>query len=131
MYNRKEWRISMFELRRLEKTVDRYLYFFENEQEEFRNDIDLYINDLKELINYTNLYISSTQEELDYLYKANIDLYVLNPTIMFRPLVFIIMKILEKMISKKSKNILIVKRCQRSFKKFLERLERIKYLCDL
>lgn len=131
MYNRKEWRISMFELRRLEKTVDRYLYFFENEQEEFRNDIDLYINDLKELINYTNLYISSTQEELDYLYKANIDLYVLNPTIMFRPLVFIIMKILEKMISKKSKNILIVKKCQRSFKKFLERLERIKYLCDL
>lgn len=121
----------MFELRRLEKTVDRYLYFFENEQEEFRNDIDLYINDLKELINYTNLYISSTQEELDYLYKANIDLYVLNPTIMFRPLVFIIMKILEKMISKKSKNILIVKKCQRSFKKFLERLERIKYLCDL
>lgn len=131
MYNRKEWRISMFELRRLEKTVDRYLYFFENEQEEFKNDIDLYINDLKELINYTNLYISSTQEELDYLYKANIDLYVLNPTIMFRPLVFIIMKILEKMISKKSKNILIVKKCQRSFKKFLERLERIKYLCDL
>ena len=121
----------MFELRRLEKTVDKYLYFFEYEQEEFRYNIDLYIDDLKELINYTNLYISSTQEELDYLYKANIDLYVLNPMIVFKPLVFIITKILEKMISKKSKNILIVKRCQRSFKKFLERLERIKYLCDL
>ena len=37
----------MFELRRLEKTVNKYLYFFENEQEEFRNNIDLYIDDLK------------------------------------------------------------------------------------
>ena len=131
MYGRKEWRTSMFELRRLEKTVNKYLYFFENEQEEFRNNIDLYIDDLKELINYTDLYISSTQEELDALYKTNIDLYILTPTIVLKPLVFIIMKILEKMINKKSKNILIVKKCQRSFKKFLERLERIKYLCDL
>ena len=131
MYGRKEWRTSMFELRRLEKTVNKYLYFFENEQEEFRNNIDLYIDDLKELINYTDLYISSTQEELDALYKTNIDLYILTPTIVLKPLVFIIMKILEKMINKKSQNILIVKKCQRSFKNFLERLERMKYLCDL
>lgn len=100
----------MFELRRLTKTIKRYLYFFQYEQEEFRNNIDLYIDDLKNLINYTDLYIFSTQEELDTLYKSNVDLYTLNPAFLLKPFIFIIMKILEKMMNNRSKNILIVRK---------------------
>ena len=78
----------MFELRRLTKTIKRYLYFFQYEQEEFRNNIDLYIDDLKNLINYTDLYIFSTQEELDTLYKSNVDLYTLNPCFFIKTFYF-------------------------------------------
>lgn len=132
MYNRKkDWRISMFELRRLAKTVKQYVYFFQNEPEEFKENIDLYINDLENLIKYTGSYISITQNELNRLYEANINLYVIEPVFLFKPFVFIIMKLLEKMMDTKSKNILLVKRYQKYFRDFLENLKKMKYLCDL
>lgn len=121
----------MFELRRLAKTVKQYVYFFQNEPEEFKENIDLYINDLENLIKYTGSYISITQNELNRLYEANINLYVIEPVFLFKPFVFIIMKLLEKMMDTKSKNILLVKRYQKYFRDFLENLKKMKYLCDL
>ena len=132
MYNRKkDWRISMFELRRLTKIVKQYVYFFQNEPEEFKENIDFYINDLKNLIEYTGSYILITQNELNSLYEANINLFALESFVLFKPFVFIIMKLLEKMMNTKSQNILLVKRYQKYFRNFLESLEKIKYLCDL
>ncbi len=121
----------MMELRRLKKTVKKYLYYFQNEPEEFRDHIDLYIDDLKNLINYTNDFISSTQEELEKLYTANIDLFSLNPAFVLKPFVFILMRIMEKMMDNRSKHIFIVRRYNKFFKNSLERLESMKYLCDL
>ena len=121
----------MFELRRLTKTVKQYIYFFQYNQEEFRENIDLYINDLENLIEYTVSYISTTQDELNTLYKANINLYTIESVFLFKPFVFIIMKLLEKMMDTKSRNILIVKRYQKYFKNFLDELKKMKYLCDL
>ena len=132
MYNRKkDWRISMFELRRLTKIVKQYVYFFQNEPEEFKENIDFYINDLKNLIEYTGSYILTTQNELNSLYEANINLFALESFVLFKPFVFIIMKLLEKMMNTKSQNILLVKRYQKYFRNFLGSLEKMKYLCDL
>lgn len=132
MYNRKkDWRISMFELRRLTKIVKQYVYFFQNEPEEFKENIDFYINDLKNLIEYTDSYILTTQNELNSLYEANINLFALESFVLFKPFVFIFMKLLEKMMNTKSQNILLVKRYQKYFRNFLESLEKMKYLCDL
>ena len=121
----------MFELRRLTKTVKQYVYFFQNEPEEFKENIDLYINDLENLIKYTDSYILITQNELNSLYEANINLFSIEPFVVFKPFVFIIMKLLEKMMNIKSKNILLVKRYQKYFRNFLENLKRMKCLCNL
>ena len=121
----------MFELRRLTKIVKQYVYFFQNEPEEFKENIDFYINDLKNLIEYTGSYILTTQNELNSLYEANINLFALESFVLFKPFVFIIMKLLEKMMNTKSQNILLVKRYQKYFRNFLESLEKMKYLCDL
>ena len=110
MYNRKkDWRISMFELRRLTKTVKQYIYFFQYNQEEFRENIDLYINDLENLIEYTDSYISTTQDELNTLYKANINLYTIESVFLFKPFVFIIMKLLEDRLDLESITVMIQK----------------------
>ena len=90
--------ISMFELRRLTKTIKRYIHFFQYEQEEFRDNIDFYIEDTKKQIIYINSYISSVQNKLDELYKVNIHLYSINPIFVLKPLVFIVQKLLEKII---------------------------------
>lgn len=121
----------MFELRRLDKTVKTYMYFFKNEPEEFKENIDFYIDDLTNLMHYTNFFISSEQDELNNLYIANINLFILNPIFLFKPFVFILMKIMEMMMNKKSKTILTVEQYNIYFKTFLERLKKIKYLCDL
>ena len=114
----------MFELRRLTKIVKQYVYFFQNEPEEFKENIDFYINDLKNLIEYTGSYILTTQNELNSLYEANINLFALESFVLFKPFVFIIMKLLEKMMNTKSQNILLVKRYQKYFRNFLESLEK-------
>lgn len=114
----------MFELRRLTKIVKQYVYFFQNEPEEFKENIDFYINDLKNLIEYTGSYVLTTQNELNSLYEANINLFALESFVLFKPFVFIIMKLLEKMMNTKSRNILLVKRYQKYFRNFLESLEK-------
>ena len=122
---------TMMKLRRLTKTIKRYMHFFQYEQEEFRDNIDFYIEDTKKQIFYTNSYISSTQNKLDKLYKVNVHLYSINPTFVLKPFVFIVQKLLEKIIDIKSNNALIAKRYKKYFEKFLDYLERMKYLCDL
>ena len=121
----------MMKLRRLTKAIKRYMHFFQYEQEEFRDNIDFYIEDTKKQIFYTNSYISSTQNKLEKLYKVNVHLYSINPTFVLKPFVFIVQKLLEKIIDIKSNNALIAKRYKKYFEKFLEYLERMKYLCDL
>lgn len=107
------------------------MHFFQYEQEEFRDNIDFYIEDTKKQIIYINSYISSVQNKLDELYKANIHLYSITPIFVLKPFVFIFRKLLEKIIDIRSNNALIAKRYKKYFEKFLDYLERMKYLCDL
>ncbi len=87
--------------------------------------------ELRRLTKTVKQYVYFFQNELNRLYEANINLYVIEPVFLFKPFVFIIMKLLEKMMDTKSKNILLVKRYQKYFRDFLENLKKMKYLCDL
>lgn len=100
----------MIKLRRLTKTIKRYMYFFQCNQEEFRDNIDFYIEDVQRQIFHTNSYLSSTQNKLDELYKVNIQLYSINPIFVLKPFVFIVQKLLEKIIAIRSNNSLIAKK---------------------
>ena len=116
---------TMMKLRRLTKKIKRYMYFFQCKQEEFRDNIDFYIEDVQKQIFYTNLYLSATQNKLDELYKVNVHLYSINPIFVLKPFVFIFRKLLEKIIDIKSNNALIAKRYKKYFEKLLEYLKRM------
>ena len=64
-----------------------YKNLFEKLREEFKENIDFYINDLKNLIEYTGSYILTTQNELNSLYEANINLFALESFVLFKPFV--------------------------------------------
>lgn len=121
----------MFKLRRLAKLVKKYVYLFQYQPEEFRDNIDFYIEDSKEQIIYATSYISSTQNKLDELYKVNMRLSSLNSIFVLKPFTFVTIKLLKKWIDVKNKNILACKKYKKSFKNLSEQIEMMKYLCDL
>ena len=131
MYDRKGWRISMFKLRRLAKLVKKYVFLFQYQPEEFRDNIDFYIEDSKEQIIYATSYISSTQNKLDELYKVNMRLSSLNSIFVLKPFTFVTIKLLKKWIDVKNKNILACKKYKKYFENLSEQIEMMKYLCDL
>ena len=131
MYDRKGWRISMFKLRRLAKLVKKYVYLFQYQPEEFRDNIDFYIEDSKEQIIYATSYISSTQNKLDELYKVNMRLSSLNSIFVLKPFTFVTIKLLKKWIDVKNKKILACKKYKKYFENLSEQIEMMKYLCDL
>lgn len=105
-----------------------YKYFFVNEPDVIRKDLDIYITDIHILIEVTDVYIQEQRNTINKWFDVNIILFnIESPLFLVKPFLFFFQKVVDKRIDKTSENLSNADIYQSLFLQFQKRLEQIKY----
>lgn len=106
----------------------KYEYFFVNEPNIIKEDLDIYIKDIIILLEIIDVYIEDQRKIIKKWYDINIDLFSIEfPSLLMKCFIFFFQKIVDKKIYKLSENLLNADIYQTMFLKYQKRLEQFKY----
>ena len=120
----------MREIRKLEKTVDKYEKLLLEDQEEAKQNKEIYINDLKLLIDFMEKYIEDISDKFQIWCDACVNVFDQSTNNIFLRIKRAIdMKIVNHYLNKFSKMMSKAGILQSRLKKIQKRFEQYKYFC--